>query len=307
MENIKASSVKAYLSENMCSCDSVQSIDGIIQELLNDTGIKWKKNTKIETFDGNKDEVKGDKDTEQTVQIATSVILAGEPLLSPLLAKSVPQIQTTRTGNKSVSNVSTRISTVIISQHASADVGRLKEETLIHSGSATIFTAADPQHQENTQRSDKKKNESSEVIVLSAMPVPDKVIDESGWVTEKLLSGERGKEAVNQQQLKSAKNVTLAVNTKSNVTEVSWTFPTQQKAQVRIEHAQNKSDTQIQIMPSDIETEQQLVNFQQQHPLHGLRVDGAVSTSNDYLQNQQNSQQQNEANQNVLNDEEEET
>lgn len=62
------------------------------------------------------------------------------------------------------------------------------------------------------------------------MPVPDKVIDESGWVTEKLLSGERGKEAVNQQQLKSAKNVTLAVNTKSNVTEVSWTFPTQQKA-----------------------------------------------------------------------------
>ena len=99
MENIKASSVKAHLSENMCSCDGVQSIDGIIQKLLNDTGIKLKKNTKIETFDGNKDEVKGDKDTEQTVQIATSVILAGEPLLSPLLAKSVPKIQTARTGN----------------------------------------------------------------------------------------------------------------------------------------------------------------------------------------------------------------
>lgn len=31
MENIKASSVKAHLSENMCSCDGVQSIDGIIQ------------------------------------------------------------------------------------------------------------------------------------------------------------------------------------------------------------------------------------------------------------------------------------
>lgn len=108
MENIKASSVKAHLSENMCSCDGVQSIDGIIQKLLNDTGIKLKKNTKIETFDGNKDEVKGDKDTEQTVQIATSVILAGEPLLSPLLAKSVPQIQTARTGNNSVSSVSTR-------------------------------------------------------------------------------------------------------------------------------------------------------------------------------------------------------
>lgn len=139
------------------------------------------------------------------------------------------------------------------------------------------------------------------------MPVPDKAIVESGWVTEKLLSGEHGKETVIQQQLKSAKDVALAVNTKSNVTEVSWTFPTQQTAQVRIEHAQNKSDTQIQIMPSDIETEQQLVNFQQQYPLHGLRVDGAVSTANDYLQNQQNSQQQNEANQDVLNDEEEET
>ncbi|CEJ65749.1 hypothetical protein [Citrobacter pasteurii] len=41
--------------------------------------------------------------------------------------------------------------------------------------------------------------------------------------------------------------------------------------------------------------------------MHGLRVDGAVSTVNDYLQNQQNSQQQNEANKDDLNDEEEET
>lgn len=101
----------------------------------------------------------------------------------------------------------------------------------------------------------------------------------------------------------SAKNIAPEVNAKSNVTEISWTFPTQQTAQVRIEHAQNKSDTQIQIMPSNIETEQQLVSFQQQHPLHGLRVDNAVPTANDY---QQNSQQQNEANQDVLNDEEEE-
>lgn len=135
------------------------------------------------------------------------------------------------------------------------------------------------------------------------MAVPDKVIDESGWVTEKLSSGERGKETVKQQQLMSAKNIAPEVNAKSNVTEISWTFPTQQTALVRIEHAQNKSDTQIQIMPSNIETEQQLVSFQQQHPLHGLRVDNAVPTANDY---QQNSQQQNEANQDVLNDEEEE-
>ncbi|TKV12634.1 hypothetical protein FDX19_03470 [Citrobacter sp. wls619] len=306
MENIKSSSVKAHSAENMGSCDDVQSIDGIIQKLLNDTDIKSKKNTKIETFDNNKDEKKGDKGTEQTDQIAASVILAGEPLLSSLSAKLVQQLQTNNAGNKSVSNVPTRISTVNVSQHAGVDVGRLKEEILIHSGSATIFTAADPQHQENTQKTDKKKYESSEVTVLSAMPVPDKVIDDSGWVTEKLSSGERGKETVNQQQLMSAKNVTPEVNAKSNVTEVSWTFPTQQTAQVRIEHAQNKSDTQIQIVPSNIETEQQLVNFQQQHPLHGLRVDNAVPTVNDYLQNQQNSQQQNEANQDVLNDEEEE-
>lgn len=306
MENIKSSSVKAHSAENMGSCDDVQSIDGIIQKLLNDTDIKSKKNTKIETFDNNKDEKKGDKGTEQTDQIAASVILAGEPLLSSLSAKLVQQLQTNNAGNKSVSNVPTRISTVNVSQHAGVDVGRLKEEILTHSGSATIFTAADPQHQENTQKTDKKKYESSEVTVLSAMPVPDKVIDDSGWVTEKLSSGERGKETVNQQQLMSAKNVTPEVNAKSNVTEVSWTFPTQQTAQVRIEHAQNKSDTQIQIMPSNIETEQQLVNFQQQHPLHGLRVDNAVPTVNDYLQNQQNSQQQNEANQDVLNDEEEE-
>lgn len=307
MENIKSSSIEAYLSENIGSCDSVQSIDCIIQKLLNDTDAKWKKNTKIEAFDGNKDEKKGDKGAEQTDQIAVSVILAGEALSSSLSARFVQQLQTNSTGNKSVSNVPTRISAGNISQHARVDVGRLKEEALIHSGAAAIFTAAVPQHHENTQKSDKKKNESSEVTVLSAMPVPDKAIVESGWVTEKLLSGERGKETVNQQQLKSAKDVALAVNTKSNVTEVSWTFPTQQTAQVRIEHAQNKSDTQIQIMPSDIETEQQLVNFQQQYPLHGLRVDGAVSTANDYLQNQQNSQQQNEANQDVLNDEEEET
>lgn len=306
MENIKTSSVKAHSAENMGSCDDVQSIDGIIQKLLNDTDIKSKKNTKIETFDNNKDEKKGDKGTEQTDQIAASVILAGEPLLSSLSAKLVQQLQTNNAGNKSVSNVPTRISTVNVSQHAGVDVGRLKEEILTHSGSATIFTAADPQHQENTQKTDKKKYESSEVTVLSAMPVPDKVIDDSGWVTEKLSSGERGKETVNQQQLMSAKNVAPEVNAKSNVTEVSWTFPTQQTAQVRIEHAQNKSDTQIQIMPSNIETEQQLVNFQQQHPLHGLRVDNAVPTVNDYLQNQQNSQQQNEANQDVLNDEEEE-
>ncbi len=306
MENIKTSSVKAHSAENMGSCDDVQSIDGIIQKLLNDTDIKSKKNTKIETFDNNKDEKKGDKGTEQTDQIAASVILAGEPLLSSLSAKLVQQLQTNNAGNKSVSNVPTRISTVNVSQHAGGDVGRLKEEILTHSGSATIFTAADPQHQENTQKTDKKKYESSEVTVLSAMPVPDKVIDDSGWVTEKLSSGERGKETVNQQQLMSAKNAAPEVNAKSNVTEVSWTFPTQQTAQVRIEHAQNKSDTQIQIMPSNIETEQQLVNFQQQHPLHGLRVDNAVPTVNDYLQNQQNSQQQNEANQDVLNDEEEE-
>ena len=307
MENIKSSSVEAYLSENIGSCDSVQSIDCIIQKLLNDTDAKWKKNTKIEAFAGNKDEKKGDKGPEQTDQIAVSVILAGEALSSSLSARFVQQLQTNSTGNKSVSNVPTRISAGNISQHARVDVGRLKEEALIHSGAAAIFTAAVPQHHENTQKSDKKKNESSEVTVLSAMPVPDKAIVESGWVTEKLLSGEHGKETVIQQQLKSAKDVALAVNTKSNVTEVSWTFPTQQTAQVRIEHAQNKSDTQIQIMPSDIETEQQLVNFQQQYPLHGLRVDGAVSTANDYLQNQQNSQQQNEANQDVLNDEEEET
>lgn len=307
MENIKASSVKAHLSENMGSCDGVQSIDGIIQKLLNDTDVKWKKNTKIETFDGNRDEKIEDQSTEKTDQIAASVILTGEPLLSSLPAKSVQQLQTNSTGNKSVSNVATRISTVNISQHTSIDVGQLKEETLTHSESATIFTAADPQHQENTQKTDKKKNETSEVTVLSTMPVPDKVIDESGWVTEKLSSGERGKETLDQLQLMSAKNVAPEVNTKSHVTEVSWTFPSQQTAQVRIEHAQNKSDTQIQIMPSDIETEQQLVNFQQQYPLHGLRVDGAVSTANDYLQNQQNSQQQNQANQDALNDDEEET
>ena len=301
MENIKTSSVKAHLSEKMDSCDGVQSIDGIIQKLLSDTDIKWKKNTKIEDFDGNKDEKKGDKGTGQTDKIAASVILAGEPLLSSLSAKFVQQLQTNSTGNNSVSNVPTRISTVNI------DLGRLKEEILTHSRSATIFTAADPQHQENTQKTDKKKNESSEVTVLSAMAVPDKTIDESGWATEELSPGVRGKETVNQQPLKSAKNVAPAVNTKSNVTEVSWTFPTQQTAQVRIEHAQNRSDTQIQILPSDIATEQQLVNFQQQHPLHGLRVDGAVSTVNDYLQNQQNSQQQNEANKDDLNDEEEET
>ncbi|MEY5440159.1 hypothetical protein WI859_25595, partial [Salmonella enterica subsp. enterica serovar Corvallis] len=177
---------------------------------------------------GNKDEKKGDKGTEQTDQIAVSVILAGEALSSSLSARFVQQLQTNSTGNKSVSNVPTRISAGNISQHASVDVGRLKEEAV-------------PQHQENTQKSDKKKNESSEVTVLSAMPVPDKAIVESGWVTEKLLSGEHGKETVNQQQLKSAKDVALAVNTKSNVTEVSWTFPTQQTAQVRIEHAQNKS------------------------------------------------------------------
>ena len=301
MENIKTSSVKVYSAENMGSCDDVQSIDGIIHKLLNDTDVKSKKNTKIETVDDNKDERKGDKGTEQTDQIAASAILAGEPLLSSLSSKLVQQLQTNNTGNKSVSNMLTRISTVNINQHASVDVGRLT-----HSGSATIFTAAAPQHQENTQKTDKKKNESSEITVLSAMAVPDKVIDESGWVTEKLSSGERGKETVKQQQLMSAKNIAPEVNAKSNVTEISWTFPTQQTAQVRIEHAQNKSDTQIQIMPSDIETEQQLVNFQQQYPLHGLRVDGAVSTANDYLQNQQNSQQQNEANQDVLNDEEEE-
>jgi hypothetical protein len=307
MENIKVSSVKAYLSENIGSCDGVQSIDGIIQKLLNDTDVKWKKNTKIETFDGNRDEKKEDQSTEQTDQIAASVVLTGEPLLSSLPAKSVQQLQTNSTGNKSVSNMATRISTVNISQHTNVDVGQLKEETLTHSESATIFTAADPQYQENNQKTDKKKNETSEVTVLSTMPVPDKVIDESGWVTEKLSSGERGKETLNQLQLMSAKNVAPEVNTKSHVTEVSWTFPSQQTAQVRIEHAQNKSDTQIQIMPSDIETEQQLVNFQQQYPLHGLRVDGAVSTANDYLQNQQNSQQQNQANQDALNDEEEET
>lgn len=307
MENIKVSSVKAYLSENIGSCDGVQSIDGIIQKLLNDTDIKWKKNTKIETFDGNRDEKKEDQSTEQTDQIAASVVLTGEPLLSSLPAKSVQQLQTNSTGNKSVSNMATRISTVNISQHTNVDVGQLKEETLTHSESATIFTAADPQYQENNQKTDKKKNETSEVTVLSTMPVPDKVIDESGWVTEKLSSGERGKETLNQLQLMSAKNVAPEVNTKSHVTEVSWTFPSQQTAQVRIEHAQNKSDTQIQIMPSDIETEQQLVNFQQQYPLHGLRVDGAVSTANDYLQNQQNSQQQNQANQDALNDDEEET
>lgn len=309
MENIKESSGKAHLSENMSTCDGVQPIDGIIQKLLNDTDIKWKKNTQIEAFDRIKDEKKGDKGTEQTDQIAASVILAGDPLLSSLSVKLVQQLQTNNTGNKSVSNMPIRISTVNVSQHAGVDVGRLKEETWTHSGSATIFTAADPQHQENTQKTDRKKYESSEVTVLSAMQVPDKVIDESGWVTEKLSSGERGKETVNQQQLMSAKNGTPAVNTKSNVTEVNWTFPTQQTAQVRIEHAQNKSDTHIQIMPSNIETEQQLVNFQQQHPLHGLRVDSAVPTANDYQQNQQNqqnSQQQDEANQDAFNDEEEE-
>ncbi|WP_413594880.1 hypothetical protein [Citrobacter youngae] len=307
MENIKSSSVKAHLAESMGSCDGVQSIDGIIQKLLNDTDIKWKKNTKIEAFDGDKDEGKGDKSTEQINQIAAPVILAGEPLLFSLSAKFEQQLQTNNIGNKSVSNVLTRFTTVNIRQQDSVDVGRLKEEALIHSGSATIFTVADPQQQENTQKYEKKKIESSEVTVLSAMSVPDEVIDESGWVTEKLSSGERGKEAVNQLQLMSAKNVTPAVNPKSNVTEVSWTFPTQQTAQVRIEHAQNKSDTQIKIVPSNIETEQQLVNFQQQHPMHGLRVDSAVPTANDYLQNQQNSQQQNEANQDILNDEEDET
>lgn len=306
MENIKTSSVKAHSSEKIGSCDGVQSIDGIIQKLLNDTDIKWKNNTNIESFDGNRDEKKEGQSTEKIDQITASLILTGEPLLSSLPAKSVQHLQTNSTDNKSVSNVTTRISAVNISLHTSVDVGGLKEETLTHSEAATIFTAVDPQNQEKTQKADKKKNESSEATVLSAMAVPDKVIDESGWVTEKLSSGERRKEAVNQLQLMSAKNVTPAVNTKSNVTEVSWTFPTQQTAQVRIEHAQNKSDTQIQIMPSDIETEQQLINFQQQHPLHGLRVDGAVSTANDYLQNQQNSQQQNEANQDVLTDEEEE-
>lgn len=54
MENIRSSSVEAHLSENIGSCDSVQSIDFIIQKLLNDTDTKWKKNTKIEDFDGNK-------------------------------------------------------------------------------------------------------------------------------------------------------------------------------------------------------------------------------------------------------------
>lgn len=279
MENIKTSSVKVYSAENMGSCDDVQSIDGIIHKLLNDTDVKSKKNTKIETVDDNKDERKGDKGTEQTDQIAASAILAGEPLLSSLSSKLVQQLQTNNTANKSVFNMLTRISTVNINQHASVDVGRLKEEIPTHSGSATV---------------------------LSAMAVPDKVIDESGWVTEKLSSRERGKETVKQQQLMSAKNIAPEVNAKSNVTEISWTFPTQQTAQVRIEHAQNKSDTQIQIIPSNIETEQQLVNFQQQHPLHGLRVDNAVPTANDYQQNQQNSQQQNEANHDVLNDEEEE-
>ena len=54
MENIKTSSVKVYSAENMGSCDDVQSIDGIIHKLLNDTDVKSKKNTKIETVDDNK-------------------------------------------------------------------------------------------------------------------------------------------------------------------------------------------------------------------------------------------------------------
>ncbi|MBN6176277.1 hypothetical protein JZM15_27360, partial [Escherichia coli] len=79
---------------------------------MNDTDIKWKNNTNIESFDGNRDEKKEGQSTEKIDQITASLILTGEPLLSSLPAKSVQHLQTNSTDNRSVSNVTTRISAV---------------------------------------------------------------------------------------------------------------------------------------------------------------------------------------------------
>ncbi|EPC0820136.1 hypothetical protein ACRV61_002487 [Escherichia albertii] len=93
--------------------------------------------------------------------------------------------------------------------------------------------------------------------------------------------------------------------TQSATSEINWMFPSQQSANVRIEHGQNRFETIVRVTPSDSEIGEKLANFQQQHPLQTLRVDITPSLFSENQHGQRDSQEQH-ANQDVSPESEEE-
>lgn len=282
MENVRTTPVSKTSSGQITTEDAVISVDDIVQRMLNDIGNRQERLGKTKDLAGHED---------QSAEISTSGIFMNMQLVVPQNVLAALPVQNQDKG-RDIANK--RVSVPQQYGHAPAlpttqDLITQLQKTTLPLDTNVTTTALHAEAQ--------PKHESAREHTLSNIPVPATlqpqntadVIHTSASDKQPLRSSDKG--MTHPAQFLSTVSAAEELQAKQEVTEIRWTFPTQQSARVRIEHAQNRADTQVQVVPSDTEIGQRLANFQQQHPIQALRVEVA-SAQNDYLHSQQNSQQQ---------------
>lgn len=282
MEKIKVTPISKTSSDPIATDDVVMSADEIVQRMLNALGNRQERRDKAKDLTDNE---------EKSAEASTPGMFMN---MQPVLAQNVLaalSVQSQDKGRETVNKLA-----AAPQQHGNnhalsvaRDLVAQLQKTILPFDANAMATALHAETQ--------LKHESTGEHTLPNIPVPAALQPQNTTdvintpVGEKQLHRPSDRGMTHPAHFLSAVGATEDLVAKQEVTEIRWTFPTQQSARVRIEHAQNRADTQVQVVPSDTEIGQRLANFQQLHPLQALRVD-VTPAQNDYLHSQQNSQQQ---------------
>lgn len=279
MENIRVTPVRQISSGQASTEDTVISADEIMQRVLNDQGNRQGQHGKTKDLAGN---------DEKNVEASAQMIFMN---MQPVLPQNVLAVLTGQRQDKTIETVDKFATSP--QRHDNGQtlpvVGDFNMEML----KTTLSLSLDDEVINLPAEAHILPNNTVVPAVLQPQST-DNVIYTSAGESPLPRSNERGMMHPTQYLSAASTSANQAVN--QDVTEIRWTFPTQQSARVQIEHAQNRADTVVQVVPSDIEIGQRLANFQQLHPLQVLRMD-ITPAQNDNLHSQQNSQQQQQQNQ----------